>query len=146
MLNTVESFSELEKSRNPVREFDPADFTILLVDDDFDQRSLIEFVIAQAGYKVISVGDAMECLNVMSRRYVDLVVCDIMLPEINGIEFVQRVKAMHMIPKDSTLPVILITALQEGREFDAQKAGADNFCLKRNAHKNLANQIQELLA
>ena len=128
-----------------IKDINPSECTVLIVDDDPDHRNLLEIVINQAGFKTFSAASADECMKIMSKRFIDLVVCDILMPEISGIDFVRSLKAMRTIPRKSSVPVILSTAGNEGTEFEAIKAGADMFCLKKHAQNQLIKQINFLL-
>jgi DNA-binding response OmpR family regulator len=77
---------------------------ILVVDDDADACELIALVLGQAGYAVSSAVDGFEALAIVASARPDLVLTDLQMPGMNGIELIRRVHAI-----DSTLPVVLTT-------------------------------------
>jgi two-component system NtrC family response regulator len=79
--------------------------SILLIDDDDSLRRVIEFSLAEAGYKVQAAASGEEGLRLFGKEPFDAVITDITMPGMNGMEVLSRVRE-----RDDTLPVILITA------------------------------------
>jgi DNA-binding response OmpR family regulator len=77
---------------------------ILVVEDDADSCELIATVLGQAGYTVDAVLDGFEALAIVASSRPDLVLTDLQMPGMNGIELIRRVHAI-----DHTLPVVLTT-------------------------------------
>ena len=78
----------------------------LVVDDDPDLRSLIRFSLEPDGYQVVEAGDGFECLHQMIFRHPDVLVMDVVMPEMDGIELLQRIRRN---PKFHALPVVAIS-------------------------------------
>ena len=78
---------------------------ILLVDDDADLRSLLERVLLRAGLVVHSAGDGRQAIKLLARETFDLVVTDIIMPDVEGIELILKIRRDH--PK---LPIIAMSA------------------------------------
>ena len=84
---------------------DPA--LILVVDDVPDNVDILQMRLASQGYEVVTAGDGLEALEKTRELLPDLVLLDIMMPKMDGIEAVKRLKADSSLP---FIPVILVTA------------------------------------
>lgn len=101
---------------------------ILLIEDDAYVRDLYKTVLEKEGYNVAIAKDGEESLDIVEQDEYDLILLDIMLPKLTGIEVLKRLKS-----NDSTksLPVYLLTNLgDEGVIDEAFKIGADGYLLK----------------
>lgn len=125
---------------------DLSNYSILLIDDDPDQRLVIEALLGTQGYRVTSAESAREGMSKLSRRYFDLVICDLRMPDMNGFDFIQEARAIRRIPQSSWLPIILLTSCSSDMEFAALGLGADMFCEKKYASKLLLSQVEFLLS
>jgi DNA-binding NtrC family response regulator len=83
---------------------------VLVVEDDADSCELVAMVLREAGYSVDLARDGVEALQVASRRRPDVIVSDLQMPKLNGLELARRVHAV-----DPDLPIILNTGLAETR-------------------------------
>jgi len=101
---------------------------ILVVDDDQDIASFVEFNLKMHGYEVVRARDGHDALEVMETRRPDLAVIDWMMPRMDGVELTRRLRAK---PLTSALPVIMLTA----RSMTVDKvvgltAGVDDYLVK----------------
>jgi DNA-binding response OmpR family regulator len=80
--------------------------TILVVDDDQELQDLVSFALKREGYNVLQAYNAFEGLEMIEKENVDLALLDIMMPKMDGLEMLSRLRA-----KDLDLPVIVMTAL-----------------------------------
>ena len=80
--------------------------TILVVDDDQELQDLVHFALKREGYNVLQAYNAFEGLEMIEKENVDLALLDIMMPKMDGLEMLSRLRA-----KDLELPVIVMTAL-----------------------------------
>ncbi len=99
--------------------------TILVVEDSSMNQMLIEIMLRRLNYNVIIASSGEEALDLLQKCAVDLVLSDIMMPEMNGIELLECIRASRDF---SRLPVVLMTA--GGRaslSTEAMKEGADDF-------------------
>jgi DNA-binding response OmpR family regulator len=91
---------------------DPSSSLILVVDDDEDIRDLFNFVLSGAGFQVISTFDGHGALAVIEQRHPNLVLLDVMLPDLSGLEVLQRIRENHdeLVRQ---MPVLMVTARSE---------------------------------
>jgi len=102
---------------------------ILLVDDDQELRNLYEELLIGAGYQVETSVDGESALAKMTTGGYDLVILDIMMPKIDGLEILRRLKAMNPMPKNG--PIVMLSALdQAGVINEAISLGASGFLHK----------------
>lgn len=100
--------------------------TILIVDDSPDKLELMAFMLRQTGYQVATAFDGRECLEIAHRLIPDLIISDVSMPGMNGIELCRRIRAEEKL---SAVPVMLITALYRDTEsvVEGLHAGADDY-------------------
>src|SRR6202050_5048566 len=100
--------------------------TILIVEDEAKMRRLLELNLGEYGFNTLSAGDAESGLTLLRQSNVDLVVTDLKLPGINGLEFLQAIKRQN-----AALPVVVMTAFGTVETaVEAMKAGASDYVLK----------------
>ena len=120
-----------------------ADVTVLVVDDDPVIMRLLEVNFEMEGYTVLTATDGEQALERVRSHGPDLVVCDIMMPKVNGLEVVERLRA-----DESTkgLPVILLSAKAQASEVQkGLDAGADDYITKPFDPLELIERVQALL-
>ncbi|MBI5604859.1 MAG: response regulator [Deltaproteobacteria bacterium] len=107
---------------------DPKNQKILCVDDDLTNLTLLEAMLKPKGYQVITVDSGQDALEKLKSEAFDLVLLDVMMPEINGYEVCRRIKEDPLI-KD--IPVVMVTALADrGSKIKGLEAGANEFLSK----------------
>jgi type IV pilus assembly protein PilB len=107
---------------------------ILSIDDDIDIRMLIEVYLSNANYEVISSSSPTEALTIVEGRKPDLILLDVIMPEMNGYEFCSRLQDSN---ETNTIPVIFLTSLwEEADKARAFAVGAADF-LNKPIQKNL---------
>lgn len=85
-------------------------YRIMVVEDDFDIRELLQNFLEEAGYQVVTAGDGVEAISLFSEESFDLILLDIMLPKIDGFG------VCELIRRQSWVPVIMLTALSSEEE------------------------------
>lgn len=117
-------------------------YKILVVEDERLLLKTIAFKLSKEGYDVKTAGDGKQAMEVFDSFQPNLVVSDVMMPFVNGLELVKRVK-----DKDSNgVKVILLTSLgQEDTVMKAFELGADDFMTKPFSPTELALRIKRLL-
>lgn len=116
--------------------------TVLVIDDNNDIRQY-EHTLLQDSYIVLEAADGKEGLEVAKREVPDLVICDVMMPVMNGLQFTEQLKT-HTAT--SHIPVIMLTAknLEEHRA-EGYEHGADSYITKPFHSKVLLARIENLL-
>ena len=100
--------------------------TILAVDDEPNMRRLLEISLRQAGYKPVVAADGKEALGVIKNQTIDLVVSDLHMPSMNGLELLRSIRQ-----DNETLPFIMVTAQGEVKTaVEAMKLGASDYILR----------------
>jgi two-component system cell cycle response regulator DivK len=113
---------------------------ILLIEDSKFQRIANQRALSKAGYDVIQAEDGEEGLRVARESIPDLILLDMMLPKISGLEVLRILKLEPLIKH---IPVIVLTGLGQGNEAKLLQDGAAAFLLK--SEKSLENNSQLLI-
>lgn len=114
---------------------------ILVVDDDQNIRMFLEAVLSNAGYGVLTAENGVRALEVMDKEHVDLVVLDIMMPEMDGYEFTKTIR-----DSDNNLPILMVSAKQ--MPADKHKGfivGTDDYITKPIDDEEMLYRIKALL-
>lgn len=122
----------------------PAKHKILVVDDEPDTLELLRFNLAQAGFDVITAETGTEAIAKVRQHQPDLIVLDLMLPEVDGLEVF---KILRRNQATASIPVIMLTA--KAAEFDrvlGLELGADDYVTKPFSVRELVLRIKKLLA
>ena len=114
--------------------------TILVVDDEKRLVSLVSEYLQKSGYRVVEAYDGREALSAARREKPDLIVLDVMMPEMDGYEFM----AAHR--KEADTPIILLTARVEDEEkVIGLEMGADDFITKPFRPRELVARVRAVL-
>ena len=116
-------------------------FDILVVEDDRSTRLLMEAVLRRGGYNPILASNGIEALEIMDHKHIDLVLLDIMMPEMDGYEFTKTLREGGF-----ELPILMVTA----KEAPADKkqgflAGTDDYMVKPVDEEEMILRIAALL-
>ncbi|MFQ5667196.1 MAG: PleD family two-component system response regulator [Candidatus Binatia bacterium] len=102
--------------------------SVLVVDDDRDSVAIIASMLERRGYKVLAAASGTEALGTIEREQVDLVLLDVMMPEMSGLEVLQLIKENAQTGR---LPVILVTAKTRDEDLlSGYQYGADYYITK----------------
>ncbi len=115
---------------------------ILVVDDRPENVRLLEAVLIPRGYDVLTASSGAEALSTVESHHPDLVLCDVVMPGIDGYEVCRRVRAD---PSTAHLPIVMVTASGEQEKLKALDAGADDFIAKPFDHFELLARVRSLL-
>ena len=116
---------------------------ILAVDDVPDNLEILEMRLQSLGYEVASAGDGIEALEKTQALLPDLVLLDIMMPRLDGIETVKRLKADASLP---FIPVILLTAKADAKDVVlGLESGGDDYLTKPVDHTALGARVRAML-
>jgi CheY-like chemotaxis protein len=101
---------------------------VLVVDDNEDNLSLVSDILGTRGFEVEAAPDGTSALEALDRRRPDVILLDVMMPEMDGMEVLDRIKAN---PQHAQIPVILVTAKAQDEDLLAgYKFGADYYITK----------------
>ena len=124
----------------PLQNVPDAAPTILLVDDEDSVRTILAFPLERDGYTVVQAADGEEALRLFDTTQVDLVVLDIMLPKLDGLEVCKRLRTA------SNVPIIMLTARDD--ELDkviGLELGADDYITKPFSIREFRSRVRALL-
>lgn len=113
---------------------------ILVVDDKQSLRQLVKSYLEQEGFRVVAAADGREALYVARHEKPDLIVLDLMMPEMDGYEF------MRVYSKEASTPIIMLTAkLEENDRVLGLELGADDYVTKPFSMRELAARVRAVL-
>jgi two-component system, OmpR family, response regulator len=118
----------------------PDSSTILLVDDEDSVQKLLAYPLERDGFRVVQARDGEEALERFQREPIDLVVLDLMLPKLDGLEVCKRLRSA------STVPIIMLTARDD--ELDkvlGLELGADDYITKPFSIREFRSRVRALL-
>lgn len=114
---------------------------ILIVEDNSKLRKMIDVYLTQNGYKTFNASDGLEALAIINNNMIDLVVCDIMMPNMDGFGLIEELRRIY-----DNLPIIIVTA-KESKEDKILgfKLGIDDYMVKPIDLEELLMRIKALL-
>lgn len=116
---------------------------ILIVDDEEDIRTLLHYNLQREGFKVDTVNDGLACLEFIQREKPTLILLDVMMPQLDGIEVCERIKAD---PINKDILICFLTARNEDySQIAGLDAGADDYIAKPIKTKVLLSRIHAML-
>jgi DNA-binding response OmpR family regulator len=118
----------------------PMDATILVVDDEESIQKLLTYPLEREGYRVVQARDGEEALRLFAEMPIDLVVLDVMLPKLDGLEVCRRLRTT------STVPIMMLTARDD--EVDkvlGLELGADDYITKPFSIREFRSRIRAML-
>ncbi len=116
-------------------------FNIMIVEDDFNQRRLMQSVLEQYGYTVTLAGDGEDALNMLDKKHVDLIILDIMMPRMDGFEFTSTLRQ-----SGCNIPILMVSAKQS--PVDKRKGfiiGTDDYMTKPVDEEEMVLRVGALL-
>lgn len=116
---------------------------ILIVDDDPDLAMIMRMILTHAGFEAHACLSGQEALDWLAARTPDLILLDLMMPDINGFTILRKVRASESI---KNLPVVILTAKADQKtRLESQSAGADAFLTKPINSKSLIEYVRRAL-
>lgn len=116
---------------------------VLVIDDEPDAVELVAFNLKEAGFEVVTAGDGAEALKKARANLPDLILLDVMLPEVDGLEVC---KILRRDPATAGIPVIMLTA--KAAEIDrilGLELGADDYITKPFSPRELVLRVKKML-
>ncbi|HEV7147451.1 MAG TPA: response regulator [Pedococcus sp.] len=118
------------------------DGTVLVVDDLAQNRRLMDAILTPRGFTVVVAASGQEALSILTQRLPDVVLLDVLMPELDGYETCRRIRAN---PRTAFLPVVMVTASGERWRLRGLEAGADDFITKPLDQAELLARMRSLV-
>ena len=116
---------------------------IMVIDDSASLREVVGISLRDAGYEVVEACDGKDALDKLNGRKVQLMICDVNMPVMDGISFVKEVK--HL-PRHRFVPIIMLTTeSRESRKLEGQIAGAKAWVVKPFRPEQMLRAVSKLI-
>ncbi len=120
----------------------PPPATVLIVDDNKDTVDILTRLLSRHGMTIVSAYSGRECLEIVRSRAIDVILLDVMMPEMDGLEVCKELKRLSL-----PVPVILLTAKDDMATRAAGMAlGVSEFIVKPVNHADLLARLQTQLS
>lgn len=117
--------------------------TIMVIDDSASIRQVVKFTLSTAGYSIIEACDGKDALNKLIGQKINLIVCDVNMPNMDGITFLKNLKSM---PSHKFTPVIMLTTeSQEAKKQEGKLAGARAWVVKPFKPEQMIEAVSKLI-
>lgn len=117
---------------------------ILVVDDEKDIAESVKILLSEKGFKVVIANNGAEAVKKAKAERPDMIVMDLMMPEMNGFDACKMIKADT---DTQNTPILVLTAQQLGKDLeDAFAAGANDYVIKPFSNERLLEKVEKLLA
>ena len=116
---------------------------ILIVDDSESIREVVSFTLENEGYNVLVGVDGKDALKFLDGSHIDLIITDLHMPEMNGIEFIKHVRATEQYKR---IPILFLTTeSQTSKKMEAKEAGATGWIIKPFVPAKLIGALKKVL-
>lgn len=116
---------------------------IITVDDAATMRKMVSFTLKGAGHEVMEAADGREALNALKQRAVDLVITDVNMPNMDGLELTRQLRAL---PAFARTPIILLTTESDpAKKTQGRAAGATGWIVKPFSQEQLLAVVAKVL-
>jgi len=117
--------------------------TIMTIDDSASIRQVVSITLKKAGYEVIEANDGKDALNKLTGQKVHLMICDVNMPNMDGISFLKEVRQN---PNYKFTPIIMLTTeSQEAKKQEGKAAGARAWVVKPFKPEQMLAAIEKLI-
>ena len=117
--------------------------TILIVDDSLSIREAVGFALRKEGFDVLTSEDGEKALKQFDGKAVDLVITDLYMPNINGVELTKEIRKLQEYKR---IPILVLTTeSQTSKKMEAKKAGATGWIIKPFVPEKLIAVIRKVL-
>lgn len=116
---------------------------IMTVDDSATIRQMLSFTLQDAGYEVVEAVDGADALEKLAERQVHMVITDLNMPRMDGIELIREIRKM---PQHKFIPIIMLTTeSQESKKQEGKVAGASGWIVKPFKPQQLLSVVKMVL-
>jgi two-component system chemotaxis response regulator CheY len=117
--------------------------TVMVVDDSHTLRQVVSVTLVKAGYSVLEAVDGVDALEKLKQNDVNLIICDVKMPNMDGISFVKEIKGSQ---KHKFLPIIMLTTVSQSEQIKAGKeAGAKAWIVKPFKPDRILSAVEKLI-
>ena len=113
---------------------------ILVIEDDYDMLAFLGVLLHEAGFEVLQATSAEQGLKLAQKDMPDLVLLDIMMPEVDGWEACRRLRAV------GDMPIVFVTALRDAKNRDKGLVIGDDYIVKPFDPRELLNRVRDHIA
>ncbi|PLX70589.1 MAG: response regulator [Denitrovibrio sp.] len=114
---------------------------VLIADDELRLRKVVSLHLKKSGFEVIEAGNGKQAIDIAQECMPDVIVLDVMMPEMTGLE---ACKALKALPELTSVPIILLTAMADSEDVKkGHEAGADAYLTKPFSPKELIDIIKK---
>ncbi len=119
------------------------DWTVLVVDDELLTRDLLRMMLERAGFEVVEAGDGRDALQKVNRQAPDLIILDVMMPDIDGYQVCRTLRQQQ---KTAGIPVLMLSAKTQPEDAEeGLRAGATRYLPKPITYNDLIRNVREIL-
>ncbi len=113
---------------------------VLIIDDEIKLREALVELFSFIGYQIVEAQDGLDGLDKVKAHHPDLIICDIMMPKLDGYGFLKK----HLASEQATIPVVLLTAKTEGvDEIIGKGLGAKEYVKKPFSFQDLKRIVEK---
>lgn len=117
--------------------------TIMVIDDSMSMRQVVGLTLKKAGYETLEASDGRDALSKLTGQKVHLMICDVNMPNMDGIAFLKAVKEL---PGYKFTPIIMLTTeSQEAKKQEGRAAGAKAWMVKPFKPEQLLEAVSKLI-
>lgn len=117
--------------------------TVLAVDDALTMRKLVSFTLRTAGLDVVEAADGTDALEILKTHAFDLIITDVNMPKLDGIEFTRQAR---QLPHGKSVPILMLTTESDaGKKNLARAAGASGWIVKPFQQEQLLAVVGKVL-
>ena len=120
-----------------------ADLVVLIAEDNADTRALAQWLVESEGFRVIAAEDGAAALELLQHKQPDVIVTDIMMPKVDGLELIRRVRQTSALAE---VPILAMSAYGDEYLADALAVGATATIRKPEGLVNIGQAISQVLA
>ncbi|RMG94754.1 MAG: response regulator [Chloroflexi bacterium] len=119
-------------------------WSILIVDDEAMTRKLLRMMLGPAGYEIFEAEDGLDALHQVAKQVPDLIILDIMMPNMDGLEVCRRLRAQK---ETADIPIIILSARTSSHYIEeGLRAGATRYLTKPITRQEILHHVREVLA